>query len=206
MDIQPGRITCTRLLPDSYRRIWGLDLAQDRTTAVVLNLISIPLFAVAGWLFLHIASVLRPDIANLDSIRKLSIQPLILYLDFVGVIAFVMVLHEAIHGLFFWIFTRSKPVFGIKLLFAYAGAPEWYVPRNQYSIVGLAPLILISVGGFLVIPLTSLYVAQPLLLGMVMNAAGAMGDIYVCVKVLRLPPDVLIQDTGFVFDVYGKSA
>jgi hypothetical protein len=71
---------------------------------------------------------------------------------------------------------------------------------------GLAPLLLISVSGFLVIPLTPLYVAQPLLLGMVMNAAGAIGDIYVCFKVLRLPPDVLIRDTGFVFDVYGKSA
>jgi hypothetical protein len=205
MDIEPGRLECTRLLPDSYRRIWGLDLAQDRTTAVVLNLISLPLFAVAGWLFILVASVLRPDIISLDFIRKLSMRPLVLYLGFFGVIACIMVLHEAIHGLFFWVFTRSRPVFGIKLLFAYAGAPEWYIPRNQYSIVGMAPLVLISIAGFLVIPLTPLFVAQSLLFGMVMNAAGAIGDIYVCFKVLRLPSAVLIRDTGFVFDVYAKS-
>jgi hypothetical protein len=115
-----------------------------------------------------------------------------------------MVLHEAIHGLFFWVFTRSRPVFGVKLLFAYAGAPDWYIPRNQYSIVGIAPLVMISLVGFLLIPLIPLSTAQILLFGMVMNAAGAVGDIYVCGRVLRLPPDVLVRDTGFVFDVYGK--
>ncbi len=206
MDIRPGRIACTRLLPDSYKRIWGLDLSRDRTTAIVLNLVSLPLFAAAGALFLLIASFLRPDIVSLGLIRKLSVRPLTLYINFITVIVFVTVLHEAIHGLFFWIFTRSRPVFGVKLLFAYAGAPEWYLPRRQYAVVGAAPLVLISLAGFFAIPWTPVEVGQLMLFGMVMNAAGAIGDIYVCARMLWFPADVLVQDTGFVFEVYGASA
>ncbi len=205
MDVRRGPIVCTRSLPDSYTSIWGLDLARNRTTAIVLNVLGIPIFVFAGWLFLRAAAYLRPEIVSGEFVRRLAGQPLILYLDFFVVVALTTLLHEFIHGVFFWIYTRSTPVFGIKLLFAYAGAPEWYIPRNRYAVVGLAPLVLISVVGFLLIPLTSLPAAQLILFGMVVNTAGAVGDIYVCGRILHLAPDVLIQDTGYVFDVYGSA-
>lgn len=205
MEIQPRRLVCTRDLPDSYQRIWGLDLAQDRKTALILNLVSLPLFVLFGGFFVYIAAALKPDIMSIVFLKDPSAQPLVLYLDLFCVVAGMTILHEAVHGMFFWIFTQSKPVFGIRLLFAYAGAPGWYIPRNQYAIIGLAPVVLISVTGLLLLPFTSLLVAQLLLLAMVMNAAGAIGDLYVCGKVLNHPDDVLIQDTGFVFAMYGRS-
>ncbi|HTP13476.1 MAG TPA: DUF3267 domain-containing protein [Bacteroidota bacterium] len=205
MDLEQQSITPTRLLPDSYKRIWGLDLATDRTTALVLNLISLPLFVVAGWLFLRAASLLNPGITAANFVRILSVRPLVAYSGLVAVLVGTTLLHELIHGLFFWLTTRTKPVFGLKLLFAYAGAPEWYIPRNQYSVIGLAPFVMISLCGFLLIPLTPVVAGQLILFGMVVNAAGAIGDLYVCGRVLRLPLDVLIRDTGYVFDVYGKA-
>lgn len=196
---------CTRDLPDPYQKIWGLDLAQDRKTALLLNLVSLPLFVLFGGFFVLIAAALKSDIMNIVFLTSPSAKPLVLYLDLFCTIAGMTILHEAVHGMFFWIFTQSKPVFGIRLLFAFAGAPGWYIPRNLYVIIGLAPVVLISVTGLLLLPFTSLYVAQLLLFAVVMNAAGAIGDLYVCGKVLNNPDDVLIQDTGFVFTMYGRS-
>ncbi len=206
MEREQGSIAPTRLLPDSYTRIWGLDLATNRTTALVLNLVSLPLFIVAGWIFLRTALLLNADIGGTDYLRSIGAKALVGYTVLLTVIVGTTLLHETIHGLFFWVYTHARPVVGVKLLFAYAGAPDWYIPRNQYSVVGLAPLVLISTGGFLVISLVSAVAGQLTLFAMVLNAAGAVGDLYVCGKVLRFPQDVLIRDTGYVFDVYGKSA
>ncbi len=198
-------MTPTRVLPDSYTKIWSLDLAQDRKKAIVLNLISLPLFAFFAWLFLSVSSILRADITSLVLLRTLSSRLLALYLDFFLIIILFTLIHEGIHGFFFWLTTRTRPVFGVKLLFAYAGAPEWYIPRSRYLVIGLAPIVVMTIAGFAAIPFLPLPLAQVLLFGMVMNAAGAIGDLYVCAVVMRHPPEVLIQDNGFVFEMYGTS-
>ena len=59
--------------------------------------------------------------------------------------------YEAVHGLFFWLFTRSGPVFRLRLLYASAGAPEWYLPCRQHMVVGVAPLVVITVLGIIVL-------------------------------------------------------
>ncbi len=197
-------LTPLAALPESYTRIWDLDLSRDRKTALLLNLLSLPLFVLFGWIFLSVASVFRPEISSLDFLRKLTAHMATLYVEFLLVVIVFTVLHECIHGIFFWLFTRDRPVFGVRLLYAYAGAPQWYIPRNQYAIIGLAPFVCISVVGMAVLPLVSLSAAQIILFGMVMNAAGAIGDLYVSGVVMRLPPDVMIQDTGFIFTVFGN--
>ena len=53
----------------------------------------------------------------------------------------VFVLHEAVHGLFFWLYTRDRPRFGFKGWYLYASAPGWYLSRNRFLVVGLSPLV-----------------------------------------------------------------
>src|SRR6266699_209791 len=59
----------------------------------------------------------------------------------------VLILHELTHGLFFWLFTKSRPAFGFKGWYAYAAAPGWYLPRAQFLVVVGAPLTLLSLLG-----------------------------------------------------------
>ncbi len=54
-----------------------------------------------------------------------------------GVLIVTLVLHELVHGLCFWSFTRDRPRFGWKLIYAYAAAPGWYLPRGRYLTVAL---------------------------------------------------------------------
>jgi Putative zincin peptidase len=106
----------------------------------------------------------------------------------------VLPLHELIHGVIFFTL-GGRPHFGAKLPFAlYCGARQQLFRRNAYFVVGLAPLIVISLAGILLIFLVPGLAAYALL-AWVGNFAGAAGDILVVRRLLRLPQQVLIEDT-----------
>lgn len=110
----------------------------------------------------------------------------------------ILPIHEIIHGIAF-AFWGGKPHFGAKLPFAlYCGAKEQLFHRNSYLIVGLAPLVVITVAGLLFI-LFSPSLASYSLLALVGNASGAAGDLWVAEKLRQLPKDVLVEDreTGY---------
>jgi hypothetical protein len=196
----------TRILPAGYKALWTLDLARSKKSALLLNFAAFPLLVLFGWTFAKIAVLLRPEILSYAFYREIPVHPFVFFFLFLGMILGIMVLHEAIHGFFFWYFTQSRPIFGVRLLFAYAGAPEWYIPRIHYAIIGFAPLVVITVAGFLLIWVLSLQVGQLVLFGIVMNASGAVGDLYVSFRVLGQSGSILVQDTGVGFTVYGHGA
>jgi hypothetical protein len=119
------------------------------------------------------------------------------------VLTFLMiVVHELIHGLFFWLFTRERPTFGFKGAYAYAAAPDWYMPRNQYAIVGLAPLVLMTLAGLVLLPVIPVWAIPALLFVVVTNAAGAVGDIAVVGWLLLQPRATLVNDIGDAVTLY----
>ena len=194
-------------LPDGYRPLRTLDLAEDRRALIGLNLLGALLLVVFGWLFLRVALVLAPQFiatytrGTLDSI----VLPLPVLLGcLLGVVAMV-VLHELAHGLGFWLFTRQRPTFGFTPLYAYAAAPAWYLPRNQYLVVGLAPLVLLTLGGLALLPVVPVAVVPPLLVVLTCNAAGAVGDLIVVGWLLTQPATVFVRDNGDTFTIYGRA-
>lgn len=202
MGFKSRRLTARCDLPGSYFKTWELDLAENKKAALALNIAALPMFVVFGWAFLKIAALVRPEILSGLLMTRITPHPYVFFMIFIVVVVGTMLIHEAIHGLFFWMITRSRPTFGMKLLFAYAGAPEWYIPRNQYAIIGVAPFILITIAGFLVMVLTSPAVSQLALFAITMNASGAVGDLYVSGKVMSQRRNVLIRDTGVGFTMF----
>ena len=113
----------------------------------------------------------------------------------------VLVLHEGIHGLIFALM-GGRPRFGARLPLAlYCGAPNQLFTRNAYLAVGLAPLVLISLGGIALIVLAPT-IAPFVQLGLIGNFSGAAGDLWAARILLRQPPRMLIQDTTTGFEVY----
>jgi hypothetical protein len=124
-----------------------------------------------------------------------TISGIILWLG-INIVSYVLILpiHEIIHGLVF-AFWGGKPHFGAKLPFAlYCGAKQQLFRRNHYLIIGLAPLIVITLAGIL-FTLFAPGLAVYTLLATVGNISGAAGDVLVAQRVLRLPQDALIEDT-----------
>lgn len=192
----------TPTLPHNYEQDSTIDLAKDKTLIINLTIASLVLFFIFGILFMVLASVLSPASARSGNIIITLPTLLVAIVVVTAIVLLIMVIHELIHGLFFWIFTRSKPKYGFKGLYAYAAAPEWYIPRNQFLVIGLAPLIILTLLGlvlFRFLPPLGIFID---VFGMTLNAAGAVGDIFIVALLLRKPASYLFRDFGTGITLY----
>ena len=191
----------TKTLPPTYSSTYVVDLSRDRRLLIGLNIAGIfwlvIVVALLLWLFLRLRPEIAPIAFSFTAGSLLSAIVLTLFIIFVTVL-----LHEAIHGLFFWLFTKERPRFGFKGAYAYAAAPAWYLPRDQFLIVGLAPLLLITVVGLWLVPLVPKGALPLLFVALAMNSSGAIGDLYVTGLLLRRPRHTLINDVGDGFTFY----
>lgn len=186
----------TQALPPGYVARGAISLEGNRRLLVLLNLLGIPWLVLCAIFFVAVASKLQPAQSQASGTLSLSITSVLLLLVIAVTIVGVLVIHELVHGLFFWLFTRSRPRFGFKGAYAYAAAPDWYIPRPQMLVVGLTPLILLSLLGLPFLALVPYPASLFLVLALSMNAAGAIGDLYIAARLLFTPRDVLIQDEG----------
>jgi hypothetical protein len=177
-------------LKETYR---STGLAWPRL--LLLYGLGITLFLLSGWLFLGLALQLRPEIgpALLDLAEKS--RPLLIAGNLASVVVFI-VLHEWAHGLFIYLYTRSRPVYGLRRYYAFAAAPGWYFPQGDYTVIALAPFVLISILGFLAALALPPVLAPALLFGLAANAAGSIGDLSVVAWLLRKSSRVLVEDVG----------
>lgn len=176
----------TRTLPAGYANIGRLDLLNNSRILIGMNILGLVLFLFFAWFFTWLAGCLQPVAAR--QLWQVSIQGwnglLSLIAFLLGVSMAVVVLHEAAHGLFFWLFTGSMPHFEFKIVYAAASAPGWYLPRLQYMAVGLAPFVLLSLAGSVLMPFASLPWLRALTAFLILNASGAVGDLIVVIWVL----------------------
>ncbi len=196
----------TQTLPAAYNLTGTIDLSKDRRTALILNILGLVLLIISGWLLFRLVMAARPEVSTrgLAFSYKNTVDLVVLLAWIIGVTAVMLVIHEAIHGAFFWIYTRCRPRFGFRVTYAFAAAPDWYIPRNYYLVVALSPLILMTVLGIgliFIIP-AALIPAGWLLVSM--NIAGSMGDLMVAVWLLPKSSSYLAQDYGDGVRFYGS--
>ncbi|GHO95471.1 hypothetical protein KSF_055190 [Reticulibacter mediterranei] len=120
-----------------------------------------------------------------------------------NIVSYILVLplHELIHALAF-LFWGGRPYFGAKLPLAlYCGAKRQLFWRNHYLVVGLAPLVIITLAGLL-FTLFSPVLASYVLFATVGNVAGAAGDVLVAVKLWRQDNRILVEDTEVGYRVW----
>jgi hypothetical protein len=121
----------------------------------------------------------------------------------IGLVVIQLILHELVHGLFFWIFTRQAPLFGFRGWYAFTAAPGWFFPRWQYLSIDLAPLVLISL---LCLLLLTILPASPALAGVLfaaaINAASSVADLWYALKVLAERRPILVEDFGEGFHLH----
>jgi hypothetical protein len=191
-------------LPEGYILKGSLDLSRNTRALLGLNLVGVVLFFLFAWLFTALAVQIRPDASAVFSVVEISgiwsFVRLILVIVLLQVV--MIVLHEGFHGFFFWAFTCTHPRYAFKGLYAYASMPGWYFPRRQYLIVCLAPLVGITLLGFLLITVIPAVWILPVLVVMTLNAAGAVGDMAVAIWLIRAPAGCLANDQGDAFNLY----
>jgi hypothetical protein len=197
-------LQATKSLPPGYVSAGRLDLTKDKRALILLNVAGFVLLVLLGPLFFKVAMWLRPDVVLSDlGVTLVGLSDVLLALLAVVVLyAAVIVLHEGAHGIFFWWYSRSRPVFAFRGYYASAAAPGWFFPRNQYIMVGLAPLVLLTVIGFLILLFVPAGWFVALISFMALNASGAIGDLAVFFWLLRQPATCLAYDVGNAVTIY----
>ncbi len=121
----------------------------------------------------------------------------------INIIGYLLILpiHEVVHALAF-LFWGGRPYFGTKLPLAlYCGAKNQLFHRNQYLVVGLAPLVVLTLAG-IIFTLINPVLASNTLFASLGNVSGAAGDVWTVARLLQRPKSVLVEDTEAGYRVW----
>ncbi|HLH62387.1 MAG TPA: DUF3267 domain-containing protein [Ktedonobacteraceae bacterium] len=132
----------------------------------------------------------------------ITVESVLLWLV-INIIGYVLILpiHEVVHALAF-LFWGGRPYFGTKLPLAlYCGAKNQLFHRNQYLVIGLAPLVMLTLAGIIFTLLTPV-LASYTLFASLGNVSGAAGDVWTVARLLRYPKSVLVEDTEAGYRVW----
>lgn len=186
---------------EDYSLAWEVDLKRNVRLNILLQVAGLALLIPAGWLLGLVVVWLRPGFSLHNEFSGDLLALLLLIL--LGATVFIL-LHELVHGVFFWLFSGHRPRFGLGPGYVYAAMPDWYFPKRPYLVVGLAPLVVLTVVGLVMLPLVPASWLIPLLVGMLLNIGGAIGDLYICLCLVREAEDVWIRDKGDGFEIYRR--
>lgn len=200
---ESDQMKACRDIPIGYTQFWSFDISKPKEAAN-LSLWGL-LLAIVSWFgFLALARSLHPEIFPRGFLLKsVSISSSLIFIAEVILISIMMIIiHEGLHGVFFWIFTEERPKFAFKIYYAYASAPGWYFPRWQYFYTALAPLVGITLLGVVALLWFPAYCALPALLLLVFNTSGAVGDIWVALRLATCPRSTLVRDYGDMIEFF----
>lgn len=186
----------TKTLPEGYVQSGEINLKKNKRLTIILNIVATFVGFISFFLLTSFAALLRPSLNTSGTITVGGLGVLM------GLMFLFMTIHELIHGVFFWVLTRSKPVFAIRLFYWYAGAPDWYIPTRQFMTIALSPLIIIGAVGIALMLLATESWALPMAFVVALNTGGSIGDLFVFIRLLRLSPTSLANDTGEIITFY----
>jgi hypothetical protein len=181
---------------DECKELGKFEMSKE----VVVTLLGMGTLAFFGFFFTSLYTLFTGELGFNSTITSGTI------LIYIALSIGTLVLHELIHGVFMSKY-GGKPSYGAGI--AYFILPYFYATtktvflRNQFIVISIAPLVLISLVGIgLIAAFPS--IAHWIFIPFVINASGAVGDIWVTRNVLRYPKHVLLEDQKTGLIIYGK--
>ncbi len=192
--------------PPSSKKLLGRLNLTDGKRSLQLGVLSLFALFVFGWLFTSIGMLLRGyDIVSMIRYYGAAYDTrlVLLLLALFAVLAAMVCLHEALHCILIWTFTRKRPRFGFKVHPYAALPPSIYVSRNRGIVISLVPLVVVTVLGIpvmLIFPFSFLWVP---IFFLSFNAAASVGDVFVTGWLLRFKRDAMWGADGTANVVFG---
>ncbi len=181
----------TRSLPNSYVHYIDVRPNKYRKAHTIALIIALPITLGVFLFFIELAYLLRVDYSKSSSLNPASKLWVIIGLLVVPII--VIAVHECMHGLLIWIFTHEFPNLHIQILGVSVEAPDWYIPRNKLILIGLAPLILLTLIGISLLFVVPPEIIGTVAIGLTINIVGSYVDIAVAMYANLLPKSSLIN-------------
>ena len=179
-------------LPEEYHEIKSVNLQKDKKVALLVNILALVVMIP----MLIIGAIIKP----INIAAESAIKELLIILVFLIV---YMVLHEAVHGIFIYKYSKQKPKFGFTGMYAYAGSDS-YFNKREYIIIALAPIVVWGIVLLILnitLPFSTFWIVYFI---QACNISGAAGDLYITYVIKKMPSDVLIKDVGIEMKIYSK--
>lgn len=183
-------------LPAGYREVCRIDLQKDKKLALLVNGAAL-LIGVVMVVPMHF----HISIATLFDLSEGFVPYLLRFLCMLLGLTLYIILHELVHAAAMRLSGTQKVNFGFTGLYAFAGSADYY-DRPHYILIALAPIVVWGVVLGLLCALVPpawfwvVYIIQ------VTNISGAAGDLYITYRMAKLPPDLLVQDSGVRMTVF----
>ena len=183
-------------LPAGYREVCRIDLQKDKKLALLVNGAALLIGAV-----MIVPMHFHISIATLFDLSEGFVPYLLRFLCMLLGLTLYIILHELVHAAAMRLSGTQKVNFGFTGLYAFAGSADYY-DRPHYILIALAPSVVW--GGVLgllcaLVPPAWFWVVYII---QVTNISGAAGDLYITYRMAKLPPDLLVQDSGVRMTVY----
>ena len=186
-------------LPEGYREIYSVDLKNDRKKLLLVNAL-----ALAIGVIMVVPMLFVVPISALFSMDKVLGSYALRFLAKLVMLVAYIVRHELVHGIAMKACGTEKVKYGFTGAYAFAGSDDYY-GKKAYIFIALAPVFFWGV----VIAAINTFVSAEwfwvVYIIQICNISGAAGDLYVTLRFLRLPKDILVRDCGVSMSVYSKA-
>jgi hypothetical protein len=177
-------------LPPNYQEVHYMSI-NERGVLVWLNFLSLVPLAISALLVFGALLVYNEELGAplaVGSLPNSLPAPL-----GVALVLIVLPLHEWIHGL---VIARCghRPRYGVKLFVLFATSDGALFRRDEFIRVALAPLVVITALGSLIMLFLPFGLAYWVALAVILNAGGAIGDLWMTAIALRYDSSALIRD------------
>jgi len=175
-----------------------IDFQKNRKFAIIINILSFIFLVIFYILFDLITRAAGINTTGdfLYHFKSLRYLPFTANIIFLAGLVIILSVHELIHGFFFFLFTKEKPLIGFKSVYAYAASPDWYIRKKYFLIITLSPIIIMTITGFVLMLVVPAGYSSMIFLLVTVNAAGSIGDIWVSIILSRKPSETYVNDTG----------
>ncbi|MBN1681125.1 MAG: DUF3267 domain-containing protein [Anaerolineae bacterium] len=178
------------VVPPNYREVDYIKIT-NRRAFLWLNVMSLLPLTASGLLMFGALLVYHEEMGGPLVIPALSGE----LPSLVGLLLVLLVLplHEWIHGLAIRRCGHT-PRYGVKLLVLFATSDGALFRRNEFILIALAPLVTVTLAGLFVMVFLPYQLGYWIALAVVLNAAGAIGDLWMTIAALRFDASALIRD------------
>lgn len=187
-----------RTLPEGYQEIFTIDLQKDKKTALKVNLL-----AVLIGVCLAVPMRFLVPISTAFWMRGGLLAYSIRFVALLLLLTLYIVLHELVHGVAMKLCGTKKVRYGFTGLYAFAASDDFY-GKKAYIFIALAPIVLWGIVLAVVNLLVPVEWFWVIYFVQITNLSGAAGDLFVTIRFLRLPKDILVQDYGVGMKVFSR--
>jgi hypothetical protein len=189
-------------LPPHYQEVHYMSI-NERGVLLWLNLLSLVPLALSALLIFGALLVYQEELGSPLVINALP-DALPTPLGIVLVLA-VLPIHEWLHGV---MIARCghRPRYGVKLFVLFATSDGALFRRDEFIRIALAPLVVITAFGGMVMLFLPFGLAYWVALAIILNAGGAIGDLWMTAIALRYDSSALIRDEEDSMRIFARAS